>query len=50
MVALLLLLLIVAIFFGGFALDALFWLAAILLVLWLVGWVFRPTGRRWYYW
>jgi hypothetical protein len=50
MVALLLLLLVLAVFFGGFALDALFWVAAILLILWLVGWVFHPTGRRWYYW
>ncbi|HEX6332489.1 MAG TPA: hydrophobic protein [Actinomycetota bacterium] len=50
MVALLLLLLVLAVFFGGFAIEVLFWVAAILLILWLAGWFVRPTGRRWYYW
>jgi hypothetical protein len=50
MVALLLLLLVLAVFFGGFAVEALFWIAAILLAVWLAGWMVRPTGRRWYYW
>jgi hypothetical protein len=30
--------------------KALFWLALVLLALWLVGFAIRPTGRRWYYW
>jgi hypothetical protein len=50
MVALLLLLLVLAVFFGGFAVEALFWIAAILLAIWLAGWLVRPTGGRWYYW
>lgn len=49
-ITLILLVLILALFFGGFALDVLFWVAAVLLVLWLLGWVVRPGGRRWYYW
>jgi hypothetical protein len=49
--AALLLLLVIAILFGlGFAVKALLWVAVILLVLWLAGWVVRPTGGRWYYW
>lgn len=50
MLALLLLLLVLAVFFGGFAVDFLFWVGAILLIVWLLGWVVRPTGGRWYYW
>jgi hypothetical protein len=50
MVALLLLLLILAVFFGGFAINVLFWVAAILLVLWIAGWLAHPADRRWYYW
>jgi hypothetical protein len=51
MVAAILLLLLVAIFFGiGLAVHALFWVALILLVLWIVGWLVRPAGGRWYYW
>ena len=47
----LLLLLIVAILFGlGFVVKWLFILAAVLFVLWLLGWAVRPAGGRWYYW
>jgi hypothetical protein len=49
--AALLLLLVIAILFGlGFVVKALLWVALIMLVLWLAGWVVRPTGGRWYYW
>ena len=49
--AALLLLLVIAIFFGlGLVVKALLWVALIMLVLWLVGWVVRPAGGRWYYW
>ena len=49
--AALLVLLLVAILFGlGFALKALFWVALILFALWVVGWLVRPAGGRWYYW
>jgi hypothetical protein len=50
MIALLVLLVVLAVFFGGFAVDALFWVAAILLVLWAVGWLAHTSDRRWYYW
>lgn len=56
MVPLLLVLLLAVILFGaGFALEALWWIAAIVLVVWLLGFVVRPTasgGRRgrWYRW
>jgi hypothetical protein len=51
MVAALILLLLIAVLFGiGLATKALLWVALILLVLWVIGWVARPTGRRWYYW
>ena len=47
----LLLLLVVAIFFVlGFVVKALFIVAAGLLILWALGWLLHPTGRRWYYW
>jgi hypothetical protein len=47
----LLLLLLVAILFGlGFVAKWLFIVAAVLFVLWLVGWLVRPGGGRWYYW
>src|ERR1700728_1804376 len=51
--ALILLVLILAIVFGGlgFILHALWWLAAIVLVVWLVGFAVRAgEGRRWYRW
>jgi hypothetical protein len=56
MVPLLLVLLLALILFGaGFALKALWWIAIIVLVLWLLGFVFRGAGasggrRRWYRW
>jgi hypothetical protein len=47
----LLLLLLVLILFGlGFVAKWLFIVAAVLFLLWLAGWMVRPTGRRWYYW
>jgi hypothetical protein len=51
--ALILLVLILAIVFGGlgFILHALWWVAAIVLVLWLVGFLARAgEGSRWYRW
>ncbi|WP_351233430.1 DUF5670 family protein [Streptomyces sp. NPDC002133] len=53
MVPLLLVLLLVLILFGaGFALDVLWWVAVILLVVWLLGFFLRPAGGsgRWYRW
>ncbi|MEV6316332.1 hydrophobic protein [Streptomyces sp. NPDC051776] len=56
MVPLLLVLLLVLLLAGaGFALKALWWVAIIVLALWLLGFVIRPTaagGRRgrWYRW
>jgi hypothetical protein len=56
MVPLLLVLLLALILFGaGFALKVLWWLAVIVLVLWLLGFVLRSVdsgGRkgRWYRW
>ena len=53
MVPLLLVLLLILIFFGvGFAVKALWWVALILLVAWLLGFVLRPKGGsgRWYRW
>ena len=49
--AALLLLLLVAILFGlGFVVKALLWVALVMAVLWVLGWVVRPAGGRWYYW
>jgi hypothetical protein len=51
--ALILLALLLGILFGGlgFALHALWWIAAIVLILWLVGFVVRGgEGHRWYRW
>ncbi|MER6996188.1 hydrophobic protein [Streptomyces sp. NPDC000410] len=53
MVPLLLVLLLVLILFGaGFALDVLWWIAILLLVVWLLGFAIRPAGGggRWYRW
>ncbi|MFD9716144.1 hydrophobic protein [Streptomyces sp. NPDC059076] len=56
MVPLVLVLLLVLLLFGaGFALEALWWLAVILLVVWVLGFVVRPGGGagrrgRWYRW
>ncbi|MFD9246162.1 hydrophobic protein [Streptomyces sp. NPDC059556] len=53
MVPLLLVLLLVLLLFGaGFALNVLWWVAIAVLVLWLIGFVARPSGGggRWYRW
>jgi hypothetical protein len=50
MIALLVLLLIAILFGIGFAVKALLWVALALLAIWLIGFAFRPTGGRWYYW
>ncbi|MGP3983773.1 hydrophobic protein [Streptomyces sp. KR80] len=57
MVPLLLVLILAVLLFGaGFALEALWWIAAIVLVLWLLGFVIHPTAApgarrsRWYRW
>ncbi|MER7927271.1 hydrophobic protein [Streptomyces sp. NPDC096057] len=53
MVPLLLVLLLALILFGaGFALKALWFVAIIVLVVWLVGFIARPKGGsgRWYRW
>jgi hypothetical protein len=49
-IALVILLLVLILFGIGFAVKALLFVAAVLAVLWLVGWLAHPTGRRWYYW
>jgi hypothetical protein len=51
MVALLLFLLLVALLLGAStAYNMLLWIGIIALVVWLVGFAFRPSGGRWYYW
>ncbi|MER6401742.1 hydrophobic protein [Kitasatospora sp. NPDC059973] len=56
MVPLLLVLLLALLLFGaGFALKALWWVAVVVLVVWLLGFVARSTGAsgsraRWYRW
>ena len=51
MVAFLLVLLLVAILFGGgFALSFLWFIAAVVLVLWLIGFIAHAGERRWYHW
>lgn len=52
MLPVLLVALLALILFGaGFALHLLWWVAIVLAVIWLVGFVVRPHGgRRWYYW
>ncbi|GAA3379021.1 hypothetical protein GCM10020367_60900 [Streptomyces sannanensis] len=56
MIPLLLVLLLILILFGaGFALDVLWWIALVVLVVWLVGFLMRgpaPGGgrARWYRW
>ncbi|MFD7014812.1 DUF5670 family protein [Streptomyces sp. NPDC059161] len=53
MIPLLLVLLLILILFGaGFALKILWWIAIVVLVLWLIGFVARPKdgGGRWYRW
>jgi hypothetical protein len=48
--AILLLLLALVLFGFGFAAHALLWIAAIVLAVWVIGWLVRPSGGRWYYW
>ena len=49
--AALLVLILIAILLGvGFVAKALLWVALVLFVLWLVGWLAHPADRRWYYW
>lgn len=51
MAALLVFLLIVALLLGlGIAVHALLWIAIIAAVVWLIGFMLRPSGGRWYYW
>jgi hypothetical protein len=51
MLALLLVLLLAAILFGiGFAAKFLWIIAAVVLAVWLVGFVAHSADRRWYYW
>jgi len=51
MIALVLFLLLVAVLFGlGLAVKALFWVAFVMLAVWVVGFLVRPAGGRWYYW
>jgi len=51
MVALLIVLLLIALLFGfGFAVKWLFILAAILAVIWIIGFFARSGSGRWYRW
>ncbi|MFF2779424.1 hydrophobic protein [Streptomyces sp. NPDC058052] len=51
MVPLLLVLLLILVLFGtGFAVEALWWIALVVLVLWVLGFLFRGSGSRWYRW
>lgn len=51
-VGLILLVLLLAIILGGlgFAVHVLWWIAAIVLIIWLVGFVVRVGEGRWYRW
>ncbi|RZQ64426.1 hydrophobic protein [Amycolatopsis suaedae] len=45
------LLLAIALGAGGFAVEALWYVAAAVLIIWLLGFVIRPAGgKRWYRW
>ena len=50
MTAILVLLLVLLLFGLSLAVKALLFVAIVLAVLWLAGFVAHPTGRRWYYW
>ncbi len=51
MLALILVALIAIALFGvGFAIHVLWWIAIAAVVIWLVGFLVRPAGHRWYYW
>jgi hypothetical protein len=50
-IPLLLFLVLVALLFGLGAAIHLVWIVALVaLVLWMVGFLFRPKGGRWFYW
>jgi hypothetical protein len=34
----------------GFAVKALWIVALVVLVVWVIGFLVRPGGKRWYYW
>ncbi len=51
MIAIILLAVVAIVLFGaGFALHLLWWVAIAALVVWLLGFLIRPGGQRWYYW
>ncbi|MEU3607528.1 hydrophobic protein [Streptomyces sp. NPDC035033] len=51
MVPLLLVLLLILVLFGtGFAVEALWYVALAVLVLWVLGFLLRGSGSRWYRW
>jgi hypothetical protein len=50
MFALLVLLLVLALFGGGFALKILWWFAIAFLVLWVIGFLAHGPEGRWYRW
>lgn len=51
MLALIAVLLLAALLFGvGFALHVLWFIAAIVLVVWLIGFIARSADRAWYRW
>jgi hypothetical protein len=50
LVLILVLLLIFALFGGGFAWSVLWFIAAALLILWLIGFFARGAEARWYRW
>ena len=49
---LLIIVLLLALLLGGlgFAVKALWIAAIIVLAIWVIGFLVRPGGRRWYYW
>jgi hypothetical protein len=47
---LLVLLLVLLLFGGGFAWNVLWFIAAVVLVLWVVGFIARGAEARWYRW
>lgn len=51
MCALIAFLILTALLFGfGAVLHVLWWVALAMLVIWLLGFLFRPRRNRWYYW
>ena len=51
MLALLLVALLALILFGvGFTVHLLWWIAIVVAVVWLIGFLVRPRGGRWYRW